>query len=147
MHRLPRVTTDLSSGLTQIATSRAWLDSIHRMALTRLNHFRRMAGLSQRELAERTGVTHGAISCIESDKAVARIETRSKLAAALGRRTSDVFPLGGLRAEDLAIVLSLEERMRVLPDTLTPIQRLAAAAGLPEHDVFPVPGQQDSAQL
>jgi transcriptional regulator with XRE-family HTH domain len=60
---------------------------------------RRLRGLSLRELADRTGVTHVGLSHIETGR-VARphATTKRAIAAELGYRVSDLWPPPGKRA-------------------------------------------------
>ncbi len=56
----------------------------------RLRELREHEALTQRELAERAGVTINAISRIEQNKASARLSTVRKLAGALGVHPSEL---------------------------------------------------------
>lgn len=53
-------------------------------AAAHLSYARRKAGLSQRELGRRAGVTQASISRIEEDKTSPRFETLERLLAACG---------------------------------------------------------------
>lgn len=53
---------------------------------------RQAVGLTQTQLAARAGVTIGTISHVEHWGFVPRAETQARLAAALGRSVSDLFP-------------------------------------------------------
>lgn len=61
-----------------------------------LRQFRGDAGLSLRDLAERSGINRGAISRLESGERVQpRAETLKRLAAALGIPTEDLYAAAG----------------------------------------------------
>jgi len=61
-----------------------------------LRQFRKDAGLSLRDLAERSGINRGAISRLESGERVQpRAETLKRLAEALGIPTEDLYAAAG----------------------------------------------------
>ena len=82
-----------------------------------LRYARRAAGLSQRELARRSGIAQPAISRIESGRAVPRVDSLGRLLEACGLRL-DIRPLGGEGIDRSAI--------RELV-ALTPAERLQLA--------------------
>lgn len=61
----------------------------------RVRELREAAGLSQRELAERTGTTQSAIARLEADRQEPTLRTLEKLAAALGQDLLVFFPCAG----------------------------------------------------
>ncbi|HET6342237.1 MAG TPA: helix-turn-helix transcriptional regulator [Gemmatimonadota bacterium] len=82
-----------------------------------LRYARRRAGLSQRELAERTGRTQSAVSRIESGAVTPRFDTLAELVRSCGKRI-DLVPVLGEGVDR-----TLVRAMRRLP----PEQRLRRA--------------------
>lgn len=58
----------------------------------RIRHFREKAGMTQADLADKLGVTHGAISLIESDKRGVTLENLDKIIKALDVKFTDILP-------------------------------------------------------
>lgn len=79
---------------------------------------RRRAGLTQRELAERTGVSQPTIARIETGRTTPRVDTLDRLLRATGMML-EVVPLQGVGIDRTQIREMLD---------LTPVQRLLAAA-------------------
>jgi putative molybdopterin biosynthesis protein len=78
--------------------------------LNRLREWRRRAGLTQQELAERAGVTRQTISGIESGLYGPGVEVGLRLARVLGCHVEDLFELERDGAETLAVGVDLAPR-------------------------------------
>lgn len=57
----------------------------------KITGLRRSAGLTQRQLAKRTGVAQSTISAAERDQRVPDLDTLRSLATGLGVSTSEIF--------------------------------------------------------
>lgn len=57
----------------------------------KITGLRRSAGITQRELARRTGIAQSTISAAERDQRVPDVVTLQRLAAALGSSTSEML--------------------------------------------------------
>lgn len=66
-------------------------ENIYRVLALRVREERRRAGYTLERLAERAGITGAFIAHIEAGRKRATLDTVSKLAAALGMRTSDLL--------------------------------------------------------
>lgn len=62
------------------------------MAVNRLSEFRRAAGLTQRALADKAGVSQAAISAIECGLKTPTVDRAFRIAGALGRRPEEIWP-------------------------------------------------------
>lgn len=82
-----------------------------------LTHARRRAGLTQRELAERTGIPQPAIARIERNRVSPTIETLDRLLAGTGHQLDVARRIG--EGVDRSLIRSAR--------ALTPEQRLVAA--------------------
>jgi transcriptional regulator with XRE-family HTH domain len=82
-----------------------------------ISQSRRRAGLTQRELAKRTGLDQSAVARLESGRIVPRVDTLDHLLRACGRRLEAV-PIGGQGVDRSAIRALLR---------LTPTARLNLA--------------------
>lgn len=61
------------------------------MALAqKIAYFREKRGLTQRELADKTGVSHGAIGQYETGRAMPRLSTLQRIAVALDTTVSEL---------------------------------------------------------
>ena len=58
-----------------------------------IRHARQKAGLTQKELGEKLGISQAAVGQFESDKANPKIETLQKIAAALNIKLSELVPM------------------------------------------------------
>lgn len=84
---------------------------------TELQRCRLLAGLSQRKLAEKTGIKQPAIARIESGAVIPRVDTYERLLAGCARELATVAERG--RGVDRTVIRALLE--------LTPRQRLELA--------------------
>jgi len=87
------------------------------MAAARLVRYaRRSAGISQRELAERSGMPQPAVARIEARRATPRVDTLARLLRACGLQL-DLTPIAGEGVDRTAIrqmlALSPAERLRL----------------------------------
>jgi len=85
------------------------------MAASRLlGYARRRAGISQRELAERSGVPQPAVARIETGRSVPRADTLDRLLRACGARL-ELAPLSGEGVDRTVIrrLIALSPRARV----------------------------------
>lgn len=64
----------------------------------RVRHRRRAAGLSQAELADRSGVSRQAVGALEAGRHLPRVDAALALAAALGTTVEDLLAIGPPRA-------------------------------------------------
>ena len=67
-------------------------DSIKGYVASRIKHYRKAAGLTQKELGEKIGVKHNTISSYESGKNEPEQNMLFKIASALGISVNDLFP-------------------------------------------------------
>ena len=58
-----------------------------------IRHARQKAGLTQKELGEKLGISQAAVGQFESDKANPKIETLLKIATALNIKLSELVPI------------------------------------------------------
>lgn len=58
-----------------------------------IRHARQKAGLTQKELGEKLGISQAAVGQFESDKANPKIETLMKIATALNIKLSELVPI------------------------------------------------------
>ena len=58
-----------------------------------IRHARQKAGLTQKELGEKLGISQAAVGQFESDKANPKIETLLKIATALNIQLSELVPM------------------------------------------------------
>ena len=58
-----------------------------------IRHARQKAGLTQKELGEKLGISQAAVGQFESDKANPKIETLLKIATALNIKLSELVPM------------------------------------------------------
>lgn len=106
-------------------------DNVYDMKARRLLHrARRKAGLSQRELAERTGIAQPTIARIESGSAFPRSTTLTRLLDACGYQL-ELIPHGGHGVDRAAmrelLALEPEERLRRAADEANALDRLLEA--------------------
>jgi len=100
-------------------------------AQTLLREARRHAGLTQRELARRTGVAQPTVARIEAGVAQPRVETLERLLAACGQTlASTMRPGAGVDRTQMRELLRLSPRQRIdlLRDDVAGLRRLEAAA-------------------
>ena len=67
-------------------------DSIKGYVASRIKHYRKAAGLTQKELGEKIGVKHNTISSYEGGKNEPEQNMLFKIASALGISVNDLFP-------------------------------------------------------
>jgi transcriptional regulator with XRE-family HTH domain len=96
-----------------------------------LRQERRRAGLTQRQLADRTGVPQPAVARIESGTVVPRVDTLDRLLAGCGRSLEVAPRLGeGLDRTGIALLLDLTEweRGRIAVDEANNLAELLERA-------------------
>ncbi len=105
----------------------------------RLREIRLAAGLSQRELASRAGVTHGLISTIEQNKSSPSVASLRKILEGVSLTMTDFFQEEArapdrvaFRADELVDLTSRLSRMNGQPDPRMTLRQVgnAAAHGL-----------------
>jgi DNA-binding XRE family transcriptional regulator len=93
---LAPVPTASSSGQVAAASPQLALSSIDGTKLgTRIRELRLAAGLTQAELARRTGIHRPNIARVEAGRHTPSLETLARLAAAIGVPTASVLDVGG----------------------------------------------------
>jgi transcriptional regulator with XRE-family HTH domain len=97
-----------------------------------LRDSRLSAGLTQAELARRTGTTQGAIARVELGRVSPTVRTLSKLLAATGQRLDLAASPAPSSVDETLIARQLRmtpaERLRAFETTHRDVQRLAGAA-------------------
>lgn len=88
-----------------------------------VKHHRKLAGLTQAQLAERIGRQTGAVTRIETGEAAPSFETLSSLAAALGVEVRDFFGVG-----DHPVRAGTSDPLVSIVAKLTPLDSAALAA-------------------
>lgn len=78
-----------------------------------------MAGLSQRQLADKLGVSDKTVSAYETERAIPPTSILAKIATTTGVKLSDILELDKENPEDKII-----EKLDEISDKLTAIQRL-----------------------
>ena len=81
-------------------------DSIKGYVASRIKHYRKAAGLTQKELGEKIGVKHNTISSYESGKNEPEQNMLFKIASALGISVNDLFP--STESPDKTLVTSVQ---------------------------------------
>lgn len=96
-----------------------------------VRHHRKLAGLTQAELAERIGRQTGAVTRIETGEAAPSFETMSSLARALGVEIRDFFGVGAhpLRDHRSDPMVAIIDKLSTLnADGLAAVDDMVAAA-------------------
>lgn len=96
-----------------------------------VRHHRKLAGLTQAELAERIGRQTGAVTRIETGEAAPSFETLSSLARALGVEIRDFFGVGAHPSRDDRndpMVAIIDKLSTLNADGLAAVDDMVAAA-------------------
>jgi transcriptional regulator with XRE-family HTH domain len=96
-----------------------------------VRHHRKLAGLTQAQLAERIGRQTGAVTRIETGEAAPTFETLSSLARALGVQVRDLFGIGSHAVSDDSSdpLISIVSRLAPLTaDELSSVDEMIGAA-------------------
>lgn len=79
----------------------------------KISELRKAAGLQQKDLADRAGISSGYLSQIESGNRRLNVEVQIKIATALGLRPSDLVDFDATDIEDMRRVKHAMERATV----------------------------------
>jgi len=90
------------------------MDDVQRTVANRIKTFRKKAGMSQTELAERCNVSKSMISKIESNKATVHLDMLMNIAKALGISLFDLLEQSALITKRRATIVRERERKQLV---------------------------------